>query len=115
MLAARTANPQHGSSYTRLQKPTAAEQAVFSRYDKAASVPFLDFGNRSVIVGASFSPLVLQKLTWSQIAAALRAPASLAGQAILGTANYITAAICQLTGDQPARACTPMVRKLLGP
>jgi hypothetical protein len=33
---------------------------------------------------------------------------------ILGAANYITAAICQLTDDQPARACTPMVRKLLG-
>ena len=94
---------------------TAAEQAVFSRYDQSASVPVLDFGNRSVFVGASFSPLVLKQQTWSQIAAALRDPASLAGQAILGTANYITAAICQLTGDQPARACAPMVRKLLGP
>lgn len=115
VLTAHTANPNRGSSYTRLQKLTAAEQAVFSRYDQSASVPFLDFGNRSVIVGASFSPLVLKQLTWSQIAAALRDPASLAGQAILGTANYITAAICQLTGDQPARACAPMVRKLLGP
>ena len=115
VLTAHTANPNRGSSYTRLQKLTAAEQAVFSRYDQSASVPFLDFGNRSVIVGASFSPLVLKQQTWSQIAAALRDPASLAGQAILGTANYITAAICQLTGDQPARACAPMVRKLLGP
>lgn len=114
-LTARTANPQDGSSYTRLQKLTAAEQAVFNRYDKLGSVPFLDFGNREVIVGSSFDPLVLQKLTWSQIAASLRQPASLAGWAILGAANYITAAICQLTDDQPARACTPAVRRLLGP
>jgi hypothetical protein len=67
-----------------------------------------------VLVGASFDPLVLQRQTWSQIAAALRDPASPAGQAILGTANYITAAICQLTGDQPARSCTPAIRALLG-
>jgi hypothetical protein len=115
VLTARTANPQNGKSYTTLQKLTAAEQAVFNRYDKSGSVPFLDFGNRSVIVGASFSPLVLEQRTWSQIAAALRNPANPAGLAILGTANYITAAICQLTGDQPARACPPAVTKLLGP
>jgi hypothetical protein len=115
VLTARTANPQDGSSYTKLQKLTAAEQAVSSRYDYLGSVPFLDFGNKSVIVGSSFNPLVLQKLTWSQIAASLRQPASVAGWAILGAANYITAAICQLTDDQPARACTPTVRNLLGP
>jgi hypothetical protein len=115
VLTARTANPQDGSSYTELQKLTAAEQAVSSRYDYLGSVPFLDFGNKSVIVGSSFNPLVLQKLTWSQIAASLRQPASVAGWAILGAANYITAAICQLTDDQPARACTPTVRNLLGP
>jgi Domain of unknown function (DUF929) len=51
VLTARTANPNRGNSYARLQKLTAAEQAVFSRYDQGASVPFLDFGNRSVIVG----------------------------------------------------------------
>ena len=115
VLTARTANPQDGSNYTRLQTLTAADQAVFTRYDKLGSVPFVDVGNRSVIVGSSFDPLVLQKLTWSQIAASLRQPVSLAGWAILGAANYITAAICQLTDDQPTHACTPMVRKLLGP
>jgi hypothetical protein len=114
VLVSRTANPQNRGSYTTLQKLTGAEQAILNRYDKPASVPFVDFGNRSVIVGASFDPLVLQRQTWSQIAAALRNPASPAGQAILGAANYITAAICQLTGDQPARACTPAIRALLG-
>ena len=115
VLTARTANPQKGSSYTRLQTLTAGQQAIYNRYDKTRVVPFLDFGNRSVIVGSSFDPLVLQKLTWSQIAASLRQPVSLAGWAILGAANYFTAAICQLTDDRPARACTPVVRKLLGP
>ena len=50
--------------------------------------------------------------SWSQTAAALRHPRSATSEAILGTANYITAAICALTGDQPASACTGTVRSL---
>jgi hypothetical protein len=46
-------------------------------------------------------------------AAALEDPHGIRGQSILGTVNYITAAICHLTGDQPATACTPAVRSLL--
>lgn len=114
VLISRTDNPQATSSYTRLQKLTTAQQAIFTKYDTLKSVPFLDIGNKYVLVGSSFEPGVLEHQTWSQIAAALRNPRSPVGQAILGTANYITTAICALTGDQPATACTPAVRSLLG-
>jgi len=50
---------------------------------------------------------------WSQIAAELRNPHGIRGRSILGAVNYLTAAICQLTHDQPATACTPAVRSLL--
>ena len=33
-------------------------------------------------------------------------------KSVLGAANYMTAAICRLTGDQPAAACTPAVKAL---
>jgi GTP-dependent phosphoenolpyruvate carboxykinase len=33
-------------------------------------------------------------------------------QAIDGTANYLTAAICTMTGNQPASMCTPSVTGL---
>jgi hypothetical protein len=36
----------------------------------------------------------------------------LAGVAVDGSANYLTAAICKLTGNQPASACTPAVKAL---
>jgi len=115
VLISRTASPQSMKSYTELQKLTAAQQAILGRYDKARGVPFLDFGDKYVLVGSSFLPMVLAQQTWSQIAATLRNGRNMTGQAILGTANYITAAICRLTGDQPASACTPTVRSLLGP
>jgi Domain of unknown function (DUF929) len=113
VLVSRHANPQDKNSYTRLQRLPPAQQAIFTRYDTLQAVPFTDFGNRYALTGSSFSPGVLEHETWSQIAAALEDPHGIGGQSILGTVNYITAAICRLTGDQPATACTPAVRSLL--
>jgi Domain of unknown function (DUF929) len=100
--------------YTTLQTPTAEQQALISKYDAAYSgaIPFIDFGNKYLIVGASYNPAVLQGLTWSQIASDLHNPASPVAKGVLGTANYITAAICGITGNQPASACTPTVQAL---
>ena len=109
-----------GQSYTPLQTPTSAQQALLKKYDAppyvssqdAGAIPFVDFGNKYLISGASYSPQLLQGKTWSQIATALKDPTSPIAKAIDGTANYITAAICQLTGNQPASACTPAVQAL---
>jgi hypothetical protein len=53
-----------------------------------------------VISGASYSPQVLQGKTQTQIAAALADPNSAIAWAVDGTANLITAAICQITNGQ---------------
>jgi hypothetical protein len=101
--------------YTTLQTPTAAQIALLEKYDAASqSIPFLDFGNRYVSVGASYDPGVLAGLSWSQIAGDLHNPDSPVAKSALGAANYMTAAICRLTGNQPASACTPTVKALQG-
>jgi hypothetical protein len=107
-------------SYTALQTPSTAQQALLTKYDAApyvasadaGSIPFIDFGNKYLISGSSYSPQVLQGKTWSQIATALKDPTSTIAKAVDGSANYITAAICELTGNQPASACTPAVKTL---
>jgi hypothetical protein len=109
-----------GQSYTTLQTPTAAQNALLNKYDappyvassSKGAIPFVDIGNKYMLSGASFSPQILQGKTWSQIAAALKDPSSPIAKAVDGTANYITAAICKTTGNQPASACTPAVKKL---
>ena len=99
--------------YVPLQSPTAAQQALISHYNPSgAAFPWVDFGNQYQISGASASPQVLQGKSWSQIAAALHDPSSSIAKAVDGTANYMTAAICKLTNDQPASACTPAVKAL---
>jgi Domain of unknown function (DUF929) len=100
--------------YTTLQTPTAEQQALLEKYDAAnnGAIPFIDFGNRFMSVGASYDPGVLQGLTWSQIAADLHDPTTTVAKAALGAANYITAALCKLTGNKPATACTAAVQAL---
>ena len=100
--------------YTPLQTPTAAQVALLNKYDAAqqGAIPFIDYGNKFVSIGASYNPAVLAGLTWAQIANDLHNPSSPVAQAVLGVANYSTAAVCGLTHDQPASACTAVVRSL---
>jgi thiol-disulfide isomerase/thioredoxin len=103
-----------------LQNTTAAQQALMNKYDvppyvsqqAAGAIPFIDFGNKFMISGASYSPQVLQGKTWSEVASSLSDPSTPISQGAVGAANLITAALCKLTGNQPASACTPAVLKL---
>ena len=107
-------------TYTNLQTPTKDQQALLNKYDvppyvpsgSSGAIPFVDFGNKYLIAGASYNPQVLAGLSWSTIGADLSNPSSPVAKAVDGTANYITAAICKMTGNQPASACTTAVQSL---
>ncbi len=89
-----------------LETATAAEQQLVSRYDTSQSIPFVDFGNRYSFAGAMYLPDILTGLTWQAIANDLASPDTKQAQAIVGSANLITAAVCATTGDQPASVCS---------
>ena len=94
-----------------LQQLTAQQQALQATYDvpprtsTAGSIPFVDFGNKYMISGATYDYAVLQGKTWAQIAAALQDPSTPIAKGALGSANMLTAAICKTTGNQPASVC----------
>ena len=100
--------------YTGLQTPTKAERELVAKYDSSGSIPFIDIGNAYIQMSslAPYGPPDLQGLTWSQIAAALHDPSSSLAKSIGGSANYLTAAFCKLTGNRPASACTPVIKAL---
>ena len=111
----QTTNVPDSSSplgYVPLQSLTAAQQALLTKYDPNGSIPFVDIGNKYLINGASASPQVLQGLSWATIASDLTNTSSPVAQAVNGAASYITAAICKVTGGQPASACTPTITAL---
>ena len=109
---------QSTGNYPVLEKPTAAQQALLTKYDaapyttSAGAIPFIYFGGKYLSVGATYDPTVLNGKSWDQIASALSDPNSSIAKAIGGSANHITAAICKMTGNQPASACTATVQSL---
>ena len=69
----------------------------------AFSYPFANINNLAYISGPSFDPQVLAGQTWSNIADGLSDPTNPATQAIVTTANYMSASICNATKGQPGQ------------
>jgi hypothetical protein len=84
----------------------------YGRRKTIGRLPGVDVGNRYVQVGSAFSPQVLTGVTWGQIAVSLHHSSSVIARSVDGAANYLTAAICAVTGNQPSSACTSVVRTL---
>ena len=99
-----TNQPDSSGQYSTLQTPTDLENQLLKKYDPTGGIPFIDIGNRYT-VSTTYSPTVLQGKTWSDIAAALSNPSDPITQGVVGSANVIVAAICQITNDQPAQVC----------
>jgi len=93
----------------RQQKPKSTpdvlQQSEFTKYNSTGSIPFVDIASRHIAVGSGYPPDVLQNLSWSTIASDLINPDSLVAKDIVGNANWITAAICQVTGSKPQSTC----------
>ncbi len=108
-----------------LQTLTQSQRALFQQFDappyttqaNAGGIPFIDFGNQYITLSSGFSPALLHAgadpngtpLTDTQIAGALNNPNNAVTQAIIGNANYLTAAICKLTNNQPGSVCNTSV------
>ena len=87
---------------------SAADQKTFATYNQppyingsAGGIPFLDLGGSYLSAGASLDPQLLAGKSHRQIVASLSDPASPIAQAVDGSANVITAALCEVTGQQP--------------
>ncbi|HUJ35418.1 MAG TPA: DUF929 family protein [Solirubrobacteraceae bacterium] len=68
-------------------------------------LPFVDVANKLADVGSPAAPAVAAGRTWTQLAGSLARPKTAAGQAIDGTAELLTAEICEATGGAPAAVC----------
>jgi hypothetical protein len=101
--------------FVTLQPFQGNQQQLFNRYASATYLPtgqgfpFIDLNNQ-YLLGGGLDPAVLQDaagaaLSWQQIADALQTPSSRVAQHILGTANWLTAAICLVTDQQPESVC----------
>ncbi len=104
-------NTPLGNTYAPLDTLTPLQKDLLARYDgppyfsSAGAIPFIDFGNLYAVSGAGYLPSVLAGMTMSDIAGQLHDPTTPVAQAILGTANVLTAAVCATTNQQPGDVC----------
>jgi hypothetical protein len=107
-----------GQNYVSLEKLTPAQQQLFHQYDNGQTFPFLDVNNTYIATAATYNFSVLldgaqHPLTWGTIASALTDTNSPITKGLLGTANYLTAAICSVTRQQPGNVChSPVIEQI---
>lgn len=99
------------AGYPALDAIDGATAALLRRYDPpggaGSTLPFLDVGNRLVLVGAAigYSPGLFHGMDLAGVAAALGDPTSPLARSVLGLADDITAVVCAEDGGRPALVC----------
>jgi hypothetical protein len=90
------------------QPLTTDEQSLFSEFDAAGSIPFIDFANQYSIIGAvgGLGAIDLSGMNWTQVTNQTSIPSSSTAQAIIGEANYFISAICAIDGHEPSSVCS---------
>ncbi|MEP7048289.1 MAG: DUF929 family protein [Ilumatobacteraceae bacterium] len=105
--------PDGSGGYKPLDVLSADQQATVAELSPSGGIPFVDFGGRYVISGATFDPGVLSGRDAATVAGSLASASSEIAQGVLGAANTITATICQLTNNQPTTVCdTPAIKAI---
>ncbi len=97
-----------------LQVPTRQEILIFKKLNvynqllphyARGGIPFIDFGNSTVSVGALVSPSLIYKQNWNIIISQIKNLNSSDSQAIIGAANIFTAEICGINNNTPLNIC----------
>ena len=108
-----------------LTSPNALQQKAIDTYDvvpytQAGSekgIPFTDIADQYVAPYSGYIPDLMQGETQQSIADKLSDPTDPLTKRIIGNANYLTAAICVATNNQPASVCAaapiPQLQKTL--
>jgi len=82
------------------------EAQLWSQYDPAGSIPFLDIANHYILLHSPYDPSILKGLSWEQIYSQLNNRSNPVTQQILAGADVIITAICRVDGGRPASVCS---------
>lgn len=100
-------------SFIRIATLTSVQALAVAHYGirpgpsaSPGTFPFVDIGNRMVTSTSGFSPAVLVRESQGSIAGGLTQATDPMTQAIVASANQLTAGICAVTGQQPGSVCS---------
>jgi len=99
-------------AFARIANLDPAQAALVARYGAPTGttvgpgdLPFVYIANRMVTTTSGYSPAVLERQSQATIANDIDHGAGRVGQAIVASANYLTAGLCTATGQRPASVC----------
>ena len=92
--------------YEPLEKMTEPQRIAYDKFNPQGELPFVDFGNHYVTLGASSSPSVLEGLSLSAIGQQLNNPKSPVALAVDGSANYFIASLCSMAQTDAPAICS---------
>lgn len=87
-----------------LDNPTADQQQILAQ-NNVSGYPFIDIANKFIGSSGQVDPTPMKGLSQKDIANMLSDPKQGLTQQIVGAANYLTAAICAATDNQPNNVC----------
>ncbi len=96
-------------SFSRIATLSPLQATVVARYGNHSgpgSYPFLDIANRMTASTSAFSPAVLAKQSQAAIAGGLTQADNPITQAVVASANQLTAGLCAATDQQPDSVCS---------
>ena len=105
-------------NWLSLTIPNAYDRALLAKYDTTrffpqfhgqrsydGTVPFVSIGNAYLAVGSLFTPGALTGHGRDDLASTLTDPTNDTTKAIVAAANYFSAAVCAVDGQQPSTVC----------
>ncbi|MCU1363495.1 MAG: hypothetical protein JWM55_1323 [Acidimicrobiaceae bacterium] len=101
--------PISGGGHEPLEKMSEAQRVAYDKFNPQGELPFVDFGNHFVTLGASSSPAVLEGLSLSAIGQQLKNPKSAVALAVDGSANYFIASLCSMAQTDAPAICSSRV------
>lgn len=100
-----------GDDYAPLDELTDRQRQVMNTVNappytqRKGSIPFMDLGNKWMLVGSLYETKLLAGASHQRIAEALTDPSNPIAKGILGSANMLTWYLCQLTNGRPSNVC----------
>jgi thiol-disulfide isomerase/thioredoxin len=94
-----------------LQRPTAAEARLLSRYDSQEGIPFLYLDGTAYLEGSGTSPQLLGH-SFTAAAHSIIGGTSTLARTVDGNAGILISYLCQITHGQPARVCRAFPKAL---
>ena len=102
-----------------LESPTDQQQQLIKTYNPNGDFPYINIANIYQLPHTAYVPDFLQGLSQTDISIRLSDSSTAVSKKILGIANYMTAAICVATNNQPGSVCNSdtikQIQKLLPP